>query len=178
VIGRVGDKITSRFGDLGTLHGQISDTTSEGFLLELSMPRTLREKLSNTLKWVEMRQRNAGVVDGRTQTRVLPANPHSVLTFGDGRTESCFIIDMSPSGVAVSAGSQPAIGTPLAVGSCVGRVVRHLPDGFALQFVQSLSRADLDRRISRPALPHSDKSAPHSYEARRVAATEYQALAS
>jgi hypothetical protein len=58
---------------------------------------------------------------------------------------------MSVSGVAVSAAIQPSIGTPLAVGACVGRVARLLPDGFAVKFVETQNREDLERRITRDA---------------------------
>jgi len=45
-----------------------------------------------------------------------------------------------------------AIGTPLAIGVCIGRVIRHLPDGFAVKFVKQQGRDELHRRIARTAL--------------------------
>lgn len=171
VVGRVGDEISSHFGDLGTLQGQITDTVTGGFLLELRMAPTMRERLSNQLNWLEKKQKDAKITDARRQVRVLPANPHSVLTFGDGSIHTCFVIDMSVSGAAVSADVQPAVGTPLAVGACVGRVVRHLPQGFAVQFIEPQNRSDLDRRICRPVIAHSEKNAIHSHEVRRIVAT-------
>ena len=57
---------------------------------------------------------------------------------------------MSASGVAVSAEVQPPIGMPLAVGACVGRVVRLLPDGFAVKFIEEQKRNDLERLVMRP----------------------------
>jgi hypothetical protein len=178
VIGRVGDRITSSFGDLGTLHGQISDISPGGFLLELEMAAAMREKLSNSLKWLEKKQTNAKLIDARRQVRVLPAKPHSVITFADGTSEKCFVIDMSVSGAAVSAVSQPTIGTPLAVGACIGRVVRHLPHGFAIQFVEPQTRSELDRRLSQTVLPHTGRSASHSHEARKLAAMPSASLSS
>jgi hypothetical protein len=62
---------------------------------------------------------------------------------------NCFVIDMSPSGAAVSADVQPPVGTPLAVGACVGRVVRHLELGFAVQFVEQQPRDVLERLVIR-----------------------------
>jgi hypothetical protein len=59
---------------------------------------------------------------------------------------------MSVSGIAVSADVQPQIGTPLAVGACIGRVVRPLPNGFAVKFVEPQNREDLDRLIARAPL--------------------------
>ena len=150
VVGRVGDRISSYFGDFGNLEGRISDTTAGEFLLELAMSGSMRQKMADKLSWLEKRQKDINVQDARRQVRIIPAVPHSALTFADGSICSCFIIDVSVSGAAVSADVQPPVGTPLAVGACVGRVVRHLPDGFAVQFVEPQNRADLERRIARP----------------------------
>jgi len=150
VVGKIGDKISTYFGDFGNLEGRISDTQAGEFLLELSMTGTMRQKMADKLSWLEKKQKDASVKDVRKQMRIIPAVPHSALTLADGSIHSCFIIDVSVSGVAVSADLQPAIGTPLAVGACVGRVVRHLPSGFAVQFVEPQNRADLERRIARP----------------------------
>jgi hypothetical protein len=155
VVGRIGDNITSYFGDFGTLQGRISDTTAGGFLLELAMTPVMREKMSNQLSWLEKRQKDLTIQDERKQARIVPASPHSTLTFGDGTMHNCFVIDMSASGAAVSADVQPEIGTPLAVGTCIGRVVRHLPSGFAVQFVAPVTRGELERRIARPTPPRS-----------------------
>src|SRR6266481_732759 len=85
------------------------------------------------------------VSDVRKNARIIPANPHSMLILADGTTHSCFIIDMSIAGAAVSAELQPPVGTPLAVGACIGRVVRLLPNGFAVKFVERQNRNDLNR---------------------------------
>jgi len=153
VVGRVGDRISSYFGDFGKLDGEISETVAGGFLLELAMTRLMREKMSNKLTWLERRQKDASVKDVRKQARIIPANAHSSLAFADGSVRSCFVIDMSVSGVAVSADVQPPVGTPLAVGACVGRVVRIFPEGFAIQFVEPVKRDELERRVSRPPPP-------------------------
>jgi hypothetical protein len=150
VTGRVGDRIGTYFGDFGKLDGEISDTVSGSFLLELMLTRPQRQKMSDQLTWLEKRQKDPSIKDGRKQARIVPASPHSMLTFADGAMKSCFVIDMSPSGAAVSADVQPEIGTPLAVGACVGRVVRHLDGGFAVKFVEEQGRDVLERRVIRP----------------------------
>jgi hypothetical protein len=156
VVGRVGDNISSYFGDFGKLEGLISDTTPGGFLLELAMTTPMREKFASKLTWLEKKQKDPSIPDARKQARIIPATPHSTLTLADGTVHSCFIIDMSIGGAAVSADIQPEIGTPLAVGACVGRVVRLLPDGFAVKFVEIQNRELLDRRVVRPVpLPSS-----------------------
>ena len=156
VLGRVGDRIAAEFPELGKLEGHISDTVQGSSLVELVMTASMRDKFSSKLTWLEKKQRNPGIPDGRLHARVVPASPHSMLTFADGSTQSCFVIDMSVSGVAVSADVQPSIGMPLAVGVCVGRVVRFLPQGFAVKFVEQQNRADLERLVMRSAPPRSE----------------------
>jgi hypothetical protein len=153
VVGKLGDHITSYFPDFGKLEGFISDTIGGGFLLELDMVRSMRQKMADKLTWLEKKQSDHSITDLRKDARVIPANPHSTLTFADGATHRCFVIDMSVSGVAVSADVQPQIGAPLAVGACVGRVVRILPDGFAVKFVEPQNRNHLNRLLVQPAMP-------------------------
>ena len=153
VVGKVGDRFTSYFDDFGKLDGLITDVASGSVLLELAMTESMREKFASKLTWLEKKRKNPNIRDGRKQARVVPASQHSTLTFADGSTQGCFVIDMSASGAAVSAGVQPQIGMPLAVGACVGRVVRLLPDGFAVKFVEQPKPKDLERLVVRPTGP-------------------------
>jgi hypothetical protein len=59
---------------------------------------------------------------------------------------------MSSSGAAVSAKVVPAAGTPLALGKVVGRVVRHLPNGFAIRFVNPVDIKLLEDLLIKPPL--------------------------
>jgi hypothetical protein len=152
VVGKVGDRLTSYFRDFGKFDGRIGDTMAGGFLLELEMTRAMREKFANKLTWLEKKLKDPAIRDVRKDARIIPESPHSTLALMDGSIHPCFIIDMSISGAAVSAQIQPPIGMPLAVGACIGRVVRHLPDGFAVKFVETQNRFDLNRLIVR-ALP-------------------------
>ncbi len=133
VLGPVGERVVSYFGDFGSLDGWIADITADGFLMNIELPRQRREKLATKLTWLKKRQQDA-VTETRGQRRIIPQNPHSTLIFGDGTTINCLVIDISPSGVAVSADVDPEIGTRLAVGHCVGYVVRRFAEGFAVQF--------------------------------------------
>ena len=148
--GKVGDCIKSCFPDLGKLDGSISNTFAGGFVFEPNLTRLERERVANKLIWLERKKRDPSVRDARKHERFVPASPHSTLTFADGSIRNCFVIDMSVTGVAVSAEVQPPIGTALAVGACVGRVVRLLPEGFAVHFVESLHPNDMGRLIVRP----------------------------
>jgi hypothetical protein len=153
VVGKVGDPLTSYFRDFGKLDGHISDTRPGCFLFELNMTFPMREKLANKLTWLEGKVKDPEIPELRRDARMIPASPHSTVTMADGAIHECFVINMSVSGAAVSAEVQPEIGTPLAVGACIGRVVRVFPDGFAVEFVEKQKRHDLDRVITRPILP-------------------------
>jgi hypothetical protein len=159
VVGRVGDRITSEFREFGKLEGHISDTVRGSSLVELVMTPSMREKFAGKLTWMDKKRKNPALPEGRLHARIIPATPHSTLTFGDGRTQQCFVIDMSVSGVAVSADVQPEIGMPLAVGACVGRVIRLLPQGFAVKFIEQQNRKDLERLVMRPTPPRSSRAA-------------------
>ena len=164
VVGKIGDRLTSYFREFGKFEGQISDTVHGGFLLELEMTRAERAKLAEKLVWVEKRQRDPTIRDARRDARYVPDSPHSALMLADGSSIPCLVIDASMSGVAVSSELQPEIGTPLAVGSCVGRVVRHFHDGFAVRFVDPLaSMTELERRVvTQPTRPTRQRLAAHA----------------
>jgi hypothetical protein len=50
------------------------------------------------------------------------------------------------------------------VGACIGRVVRLLPEGFAVKFVETLNRHELERRlITRFAPPVLPAHAPAAH---------------
>jgi hypothetical protein len=150
VLGKVGDYLTSYFSDFGKLEGRITDTKPGSFLLELDIAHATRERIANKLVWIEQKKKDPDVSDLRKAPRIIPARPHTTLTLADGAVHGCFVIDMSIDGVAVSSEVQLAVGTPLAIGACVGRVVRVFPSGFAIKFVEKQAKHDLDRLIIRP----------------------------
>jgi hypothetical protein len=149
VLGPVGERVVSYFGDFGSLDGWITDIAEGGFLLNIELPRQRREKFVAQLAWLKKRQDDV-VADARAQKRIVPKNPHSTLIFGDETTLNCLVIDISPSGVAVSADVDPEIGTRLAVGRSVGYVVRKFAEGFAVQFDQVQHVESLERIICPP----------------------------
>jgi hypothetical protein len=149
VVGRIGDRITSHFGEFGEFEGSISDTRNGSILLELEMTPERRQWMADKLAWLEMTRQDPQIQDARKDARFVPQVSHTTLTMADGKISTCFIIDMSATGVAVSSEIQPAIGTPLAVGSLVGRVVRIFETGFAVKFVEKQTVNDLSRLIVR-----------------------------
>ena len=151
VVGKIGDTLTSYFQDFGNLEGQISDVMTGGFLLELKMTQAMRARMADKLVWLEKKHKNAAIIDSRKDARFVPKSPHSRVTLADGSVYACFIIDVSMSGIAVSSEIQPPVATPLAIGACVGRVIRHLPNGFAVKFVKKQDRDELNALLAKEA---------------------------
>jgi hypothetical protein len=68
----------------------------------------------------------------------------------DSHMENCLILDLSIAGAAISADTIPAVGSVLAVGKLVSRVVRHFDEGFAVQFVERQSRETVEANLAEP----------------------------
>jgi hypothetical protein len=148
VVGKVGDNLTSYFRDIGNFEGTISDTGRSIVLLEIEMTQAMRARLAEKLTWLEAKTKDpVSIVDVRKNPRFVPKASRTTLTLADGAVHGCFVIDASQSGVAVMAELQPPIGTPLAIGACVGRVIRHTPDGFAVKFAKPQTRDELNGLI-------------------------------
>lgn len=134
VPGSPGEKITVNFEPFGTLRGVVERHIDDGFVMEIDADDEDRQKLANKIEWYKKRT-FAGLTDKRQHRRFMPREPRSAVVLGNGDVLPCLVIDISASGAAVSADLDPQLGEPLAVGRVVGRVVRKLEVGFAVQFV-------------------------------------------
>ncbi|QOG18977.1 MULTISPECIES: pilus assembly protein PilZ [Bradyrhizobium] len=155
VVGKIGERVTSYFQDFGEFQCTISATLKSGFLMELDMPRARRAWMSEKLTWLEKKQKDASIQELRNDARFVPQVSHTFLTLADGSIHPCFIIDVSTAGVAISCEYDPPVGTALAVGACVGRVIRKFDHGFAVKFAEKQQRDDLVRLIVRSPLQQS-----------------------
>ena len=147
IVGRVGERCTSYFREFGELEGVISHAIRGAFLVDMEMPMERRARFAEQLAWLERKLKDASVQDARADARIIPPTSHSLMILADGSTHGCFIIDISPTGAGISAELQLPIGTPLAIGACVGRVVRVFDTGFAIRFVERQDIDDLSRLI-------------------------------
>lgn len=146
VSGDPGEEISANFEPFGLVRGKVERLIEGGFAVAIDARDDERVLLAKRIAWYKKRTFH-GLSDKREHKRVMPRNPRSLLMFGDGSLVECLIIDMSRSGAAVSADVQPAIGTPLALGTVVGRVVRWLEVGFAVRFSAELEAQELEERL-------------------------------
>ena len=157
VVGKVGEAVTAHFDEFGILRGKISRKLPSGFVLDLTLSDKERNKLGGKIVW-QKKKVHEQIPDKREHKRILPRDPRTILTLADGTQMPCFVIDISQSGIAVSAEIWPGLGTPMAVGKLVGRVVRYLDVGFALQFIQLQAMDQLEILMAPPCdvADHSD----------------------
>lgn len=135
VVGDQGELVTAHFDAFGILRGRINRQLPSGFVVDLALNSKARDKLGRKIVWQKKRVYDQ-VEDRREHKRIQLRDPRTIITLGDGTRIPCFVIDVSKSGIALSAQTAPAIGTPLAVGKLVGRVVRYLEVGFAVKFLE------------------------------------------
>jgi len=146
VMGVVGERVITNCEEFGELEGTIERLADGGFVLKIIATDEVRAKLAAKIQWYDQ-VKNHNVPDSRMHKRIVPKNPHSTLLLADGSCVRCFVVDMSVSGVKVSAELEPEIGTTLAVGKVIGRVVRNFPAGFAIKFIQAQEPKLLERLI-------------------------------
>jgi len=141
VPGPIGERVIVYSEQLGRLHGPIMRLMTNGFVISIAASEQTREKLAGKLDWLAKQKDAPDLRDSRRHARVVPKNPMATLLLADGSMISCAVMDFSDSGVAVSADLYPKLGTPLAVGKMVGRVVRRFAEGFAIEFLERTSLA-------------------------------------
>jgi hypothetical protein len=145
---KVGDRVIAHIDHLGKLEGSVLRLLDGGFVMSIAPREDEGERLRAKIEWLE-RHKNFDATEQRRAARFQPAKTFTNIVLPDGSVESCEILDLSITGVAISAKSLPAIGEVLAVGSVVGRVVRHFAGGFGVQFVQSQKPDGLEARVIR-----------------------------
>jgi hypothetical protein len=146
-IGAINERVIVYTEAFGRLHGLLTRVVTNGFTMSIVASPATREKLAGKLAWLAKQKDSPELPDGRRHARVVPRNPMAQILLADGSTTSCLVIDFSDSGAAVSADLDPEVGTPLAIGKVIGRVVRHFTEGFAVEFVGHESLVNIERKL-------------------------------
>jgi hypothetical protein len=149
VPGPIGERVIVYSEQFCRLHGPIMRLMTNGFVISIAASEQTREKLAGKLDWLAKQKDAPDLRDSRRHARVVPKNPMATLLLADGSMISCLVMDFSDSGVAVSADLYPKLGTPLAVGKMVGRVVRRFAEGFAVEFTEKTPLVEVERRLAR-----------------------------
>lgn len=142
VPGNPGERVIAYIDHLGRLEGKISRLLDTGFAMTVEATLRKRDKLAAQLTWLANRH-ILNLPEDRRHGRFIPRRAMARLTLPNGHNVTCRVIDLSESGaaIAISPELRPAVGLMVTVGKTVGRVVRHIEDGFAIEFTR-LQHAD------------------------------------
>jgi len=140
VSGQVGERVIAYVDHVGRLEGVIARQFQNGFAMTVAATSRKRDKLAAQLTWLANRH-ILNLPEDRRHGRFTPRNPAARLILPNGLNVACRIIDLSASGAAIKTDQRPEIGALVTLGKITGRVVRHLEEGFAVEFTR-LQHAD------------------------------------
>lgn len=147
--GQIGERVIAYIDHLGRLEGRIAREIEGGFGMSIAATPRKREKLAAQLTWLANRQ-ILNLPEDRRHGRVAPRNPMARLILPNGVNIACRVIDVSASGAAISVppAQLPAVGAAVTVGKTSGRVVRHIDNGFAIEFTRLLHPDFLEESVT------------------------------
>ncbi len=135
VAGKPGERVIAYVDHVGRLEGVVARQLPNGFAMTIAATPRKRDKLAAQLTWLANRQ-VLGLPEDRRHGRVAPRNPSARMILPNGVNVAVRVVDISQSGAAISTTHRPDIGAPVTIGKTPARIVRHLEDGFAIEFVR------------------------------------------
>ncbi len=135
VLPQFGERVIAYIDHVGRLEGVCTRHFENGFASTIGATLRKRDKLAAQLTWLANRHLLDSPED-RRHGRYVPKNSMTMLILPNGINIGCRLIDLSLSGAAVATDQRPPMGTLVTIGIVQGRVVRHLDDGFAVEFTR------------------------------------------
>jgi hypothetical protein len=135
VSGQQGERIIAYVDHVGRLEGIVARQFQNGFAMTIGATKNKRDKLAAQLTWLANRH-ILNLPEDRRHGRITPRNPAGRLILPNGVNVAVRVIDISQSGAAIATEQRPDIGALVTIGKTAGRVVRHLEDGFAIEFIR------------------------------------------
>ena len=132
-----GERIVAYLNQIGRIEGKVARIFPGGFAIQMQLTPAKRDKLADQLTWLANRN-SLGMPEDRRHERLAPRDRYTTLRLTNGRELAAMLIDISMSGAAISVAYQPAIGSPVVVGSTPAQVVRLLENGIAVEFLRMI----------------------------------------
>jgi hypothetical protein len=142
-----GERVIAYVDHVGRLEGVVARHFQNGFAMTISATPRKRDKLAAQLTWLANRH-ILGLPEDRRHGRVTPKNQSGRLILPNGLNIACRVIDISQSGAAIGTLERPELGSLVTIGKTAGRVVRHLEDGFAIEFTRLLHEDCLEDNVT------------------------------
>ncbi len=136
VAGTAGERVVAYLDHLGRVEGTITELIEGGFKMDMAATPRKRDKTAAQLTWLANKDL-LNLPEDRRHERVVPDNRHSTVVLDDGRRYNCKIIDISLSGAAIELAVRPAMNTPVTLGRMRAKVIRHFPEGVAVEFASA-----------------------------------------
>ena len=143
----IGERVVAFFDHVGGIEGTIVREFDCGFAFRLVATQHKREKLAATLTWLANRSELDGAAERRHE-RIAPNTGRQQLQLAEGITLECQVLDISVSGASIGTPARPEIGTEVTLGKLRARVMRHHPQGFGVQFIDTQNQAALRRHFA------------------------------
>ena len=131
----IGERVVAYVDHIGRVEGVITREMENGFAMTVSATARKRDKLAAQLTWLANRH-ILNMPEDRRHGRFTPRKAGARLIMPNGVNLACRLIDISESGAGIATDQRPAIGALVTIGKVTGRVVRHLDDGFAVEFTR------------------------------------------
>lgn len=144
--GRITEKVVAYLDHFGRVEGMIVRPMPDGFALKFVLPAIKRDRIADLLTWLANRS-TIGMMEDRRHQRIVPRNQETILQSVTGSTMPARIIDISVSGAGIYVKRQPSIGARVVIGQTPAKVVRHLENGIAVEFLRLVSGASFDEDI-------------------------------
>lgn len=130
---RVGEALACTFDNIGPLQGEVIRLVTGGLVVAISADDAKRKDLAAKINW--LKKRHVGQAKNhRAAARFKPRVDRCRCCI-DGKEFAAQLVDVSVTGAAVITETLPPIGTSLHLGRIEGRVVRHLEQGFGVEFL-------------------------------------------
>jgi hypothetical protein len=133
--GEVGERVIAYVDHLGRLEGKIARQLQNGFAMTIAATPRKRDKIAAQLTWLANRS-ILNLPEDRRHGRFVPRVAGARLVMPNGTNIGVRIIDISLSGAGVATEHRPEVGSLVTLGKISGRVVRHLEEGFAMEFTR------------------------------------------
>lgn len=139
----IGEKVVVYIDALGRFAGSAVRIHSDGFAMTVIASAKKRELLAEQLTWYANRA-TLDLPDARRHERFKPFHKLAVLRLFEGGEQIVKIRDLSASGVSLEGTGSPAIGEEVSIGSAHAKVVRHVENGFAAEFLTPFAAGEID----------------------------------
>jgi hypothetical protein len=146
-IGNVGERVVAYLDHIGRVEGKITRLLDNGFAMTVNATPRKREKLAAQLTWLANRE-ILNLPEDRRHDRIVPRNALGWLRLEDGSDMQCRIIDLSLSGAALSGPAKPEIGSQVILGRVAAHVIRHIEEGFAIEFNHPQAIEDVEDNVT------------------------------